>query len=288
MKLHVVVEIWHISSICLEWSCLRILVLKLELVSLLVFLASQQIGRASLRNFEWVVHLVGLTFAFMDLCVVLLHQGTCRQLWSLSVGGHYELLLLLLQVVFETLECWIYYLLVLEVVHILSEVLTILLVYFSFLEKLVFVQIWSWTFMFGVLVADSGWRIHRSWGIDRHLLLLDVFDLIGTSLIWKRLCLQNHVNFLFELIDIRYALKSMVILLPVFWSLRMSFTLNICNCILVLWEAVGFVVHAVGLFLSLVINADHGWVYFGCNWLIANYHVACVGSYRRKVIAIIL
>lgn len=100
---------------------------------------------------------------------------------------------------------------------------------------------------------------------------------------WERLRLKNHVNFVFEFIDIRYALQSMVVLrlLRILW---MSLGLWVYNVGLGLWKAVRLII-SPGVLHRLTVWDRHRWIHLSHYGMVVNDHVAGVGSNCCKVMS---
>lgn len=153
-------------SVALHLVVLRILVLQLELIAVLfLLLAFKQVRSSILTVLDPIRRITTLTLAIIDLCLVLLHQVDRRCLLlllpTLTIGLLDELLMLLLQILFETLECRVYNLLVLAVRHVIlltKLIKPVLLINLPFLKEIIriLVQVWSWTFLLIIRIADSG------------------------------------------------------------------------------------------------------------------------------------
>ena len=136
-RLHL--ERWDFS-VRLERVSLHILVLKLELISVFVLLASEEVSASVLDDLGLLVHVAALALAVVDLCLVLLHEIA---ILLFHICRLYKLLVL--QILLETLECAIGEL-------VLAGLLSTcyLFVYFSLLKELVLVQGGGGTLVFAV------------------------------------------------------------------------------------------------------------------------------------------
>jgi hypothetical protein len=203
---------------------LAVCLLIMKLISILVFLIPQKIS-ATLSNLDLILIellVTALTAAVHDLYLVLFHE---RSADLLGVGRLDELLVLLFQILLERLKCRIYNLFVLrvgDVVDLSELVQAILLVHFSFLEKMIFVEIRGWAFVLAVLVSDSRRWIQAAWCVAGELLGRNDVDSLWSYLVWEGLSLEDHVDFLLELVDVRDALQRVVVLLVRLRALRVS------------------------------------------------------------------
>lgn len=203
--------------------------------------------------------------------------------------------MLLLQILFETLKCRGHHVVVFAVYHLgylaglgwLSS-LTVLLVRFPFLEKVILIQIWSWALMLCIRIPYPRRRIQWARCIASNLLGRYSFNRVRVYFAWESLRLQYHINLMLKLIYIWDALQRVMVLLIVFWSLWIIFRLGICNCVLVLLEAVRFIIYSIILLSRLRVSACLIWVNFRWNWLVTYDHVSCVGCHSCKIMCFIL
>ena len=193
-----------------------------------------------------------------------------------------ELLMLLLQVLLETLEGWchVVYLLLVGIDVLLTEIVQCLCIDVSLRKQVSFVQTWCLALLF---VCKVSW-IYNSWSrVERHCIYnwglgwndvryLWLNHLVSTTITWESLVLKDHVYLVFKIIDIGYALKSVMVLLIVLW-IATYILLTTFSFLKTVWLTISSAIQFDCWTISLI----HLNVYYLVDRLICHDHITCIG-----------